>query len=219
MENDVFQKKVDYLFKVVLLGHAHVGKTSFANRFCDHIFSESYSSTVGIDFRIKTMMIENCSIKMQIWDTAGQEKFQSLTKSMYQGAHGCFVLFDLTSMDSLIRGKKYVKIFFDNCPIPKECVFLVGNKCDLKSQREVSYVEGEAAAKEMEISYLESSAKDGTNIEECFAKICQRIFDKKEVLEFETKSDSKHIKLDLNNTESLMKKATSSSSSSSNCSC
>ncbi len=92
MENDEY----DYLFKILLIGDAAVGKSSILLRYADNIFNEAYMSTIGIDFRIKDFNLDDKLIKLQIWDTAGQERFKNLTSTYYKGAHGVIFVFDTT---------------------------------------------------------------------------------------------------------------------------
>ena len=96
MDNDEY----DYLFKILLIGDAAVGKSSILLRYADNIFNEAYMSTIGIDFRIKDFNMDNKLIKLQIWDTAGQERFKNLTSTYYKGAHGVIFVFDTTDPTS-----------------------------------------------------------------------------------------------------------------------
>ena len=99
----------DYLFKLLLIGDGGVGKSSLILRFSDDTFTESYISTIGVDFKIRTIEIRGKSIKLQIWDTAGEEKFRTVTASYYRGAHGIIVVYDVTDQTSFTNVKQWMK--------------------------------------------------------------------------------------------------------------
>ena len=100
INNTKMNSEYDYLFKILLIGDAGVGKSTMLLKFVDDIFTTSYLSTIGVDFKIKTIELDNKIIKLQIWDTAGQERFRTITSSYYRGAYGIFVVFDLTQLDT-----------------------------------------------------------------------------------------------------------------------
>ncbi len=90
----------DYLFKVLLIGNSGVGKSSLLVRFADDVFTDNFMPTIGVDFKIKTLMVDDKSAKLQIWDTAGQERFKTITSSYFKGAHGVLVTYDITDRES-----------------------------------------------------------------------------------------------------------------------
>ena len=90
----------DYLFKVLLIGNSSVGKSSLLLRFVDNQWNDLFVPTIGVDFKIRTMEIDNKNVKLQIWDTAGQERFKNITASYYRGAHGIFVVYDISDNES-----------------------------------------------------------------------------------------------------------------------
>ena len=96
------QEEYDHLFKVLLVGSSGVGKSSLLVRYSDDIFSENFQPTIGVDFKIRTMELDQKKIKLQIWDTAGQCRFKTITQSYYKGAHGIIVAFDLTDRQSFL---------------------------------------------------------------------------------------------------------------------
>ena len=90
----------EYLFKLLLIGNSGVGKSCILMRYADNSFTENFFNTIGVDFKIKTITLNDQVIKMQIWDTAGQDRFRTLTSSYYRGAHGIIIVYDVTSRDS-----------------------------------------------------------------------------------------------------------------------
>jgi len=154
----------DFLFKVLLIGDSGVGKTCLLLKFTDDIFEPSYISTIGVDFRIKTIQLEDGKVaKLQMWDTAGQERFRTITSSYYRGAHGVIIVFDVTDRESFKNVPMWMgeveRYARPGCPM-----ILVGNKRDLADRREVSFEEAKAFAKENELVYTETSAKNDPSI-------------------------------------------------------
>src|SRR5437899_8952112 len=96
----MYVKKVDYQLKLLLLGDSGVGKTSLLAKFTEDVFTPSYISTIGIDFKIKTLEINDKIVKLNLWDSAGQERFRSITKAYYRGCHGLLLVYDLTDLRS-----------------------------------------------------------------------------------------------------------------------
>jgi len=156
-----------YLFRICLLGDAGVGKTSILTRFCDNTFKENYNNTIGVDFRVVTLKYKDIISKIHIWDTAGQERFRSLTINYLHNSHGFLFIFDITNKDSFDNVVNWINLSFDN---NKNSVinFLIGNKCDQNSTREVEETEAQHFAKEKHLIYLEVSAKNDENIQKLF---------------------------------------------------
>ena len=124
----------DYLFKVLLIGSSGVGKSSLLLRFADDIFNENFMPTIGVDFKIRTSDVDGKKVKMQIWDTAGQEKFKTLTQSYYRGSHGVVVAYDITDRDSFAKVAEWMSDVDNKAP-DNITRILVGNKKDLEDQR------------------------------------------------------------------------------------
>ncbi|CAF0723909.1 unnamed protein product [Didymodactylos carnosus] len=164
-------------FKVMLLGDSGVGKTCLLVRFKDGTFlAGSFIATVGIDFRNKIVTLGEKKIKLQIFDTAGQERFRSVTHSYYRDAHALLLLYDVTSYSSFENISVWlseIKEFAHDDVI----IMLIGNKID-KSQRVVSKEAGERLARDFEVSFLETSAKTGQNVELAFMACAQALIDK-----------------------------------------
>jgi len=164
----------DYLFKLLLIGDSGVGKSCLLLRFADDTYTESYISTIGVDFKIRTVELEGKTIKLQIWDTAGQERFRTITSSYYRGAHGIIVVYDVTEPDSFNNVKQWLNEIdrYANENVNK---LLVGNKSDLVQKRQVDYKTAKAFADEMGIPFIETSAKNATNVEQAFMTMAAEI--------------------------------------------
>jgi len=164
----------DYLFKLLLIGDSGVGKSCLLLRFADHTYTESYISTIGVDFKIRTIDLDGKTIKLQIWDTAGQERFRTITSSYYRGAHGIIVVYDVTDMESFNNVKQWLaEIERYACEGVNK--LLVGNKCDLVQKKVVDYDMAKAFADSLDIPFLETSAKNATNVEKAFLTMAAEI--------------------------------------------
>ncbi|KDD75851.1 Ras family protein [Helicosporidium sp. ATCC 50920] len=170
----------DYLFKLLLIGDSGVGKSCLLLRFAvrvyaqDDTYTESYISTIGVDFKIRTVDLDSKVIKLQIWDTAGQERFRTITSSYYRGAHGIIVVFDVTDLESFNNVKQWLNEIdrYANENVNK---LLVGNKVDLTSKRVVNFDTAKAFADEIGVPYIETSAKNATNVEQAFMTMAAEI--------------------------------------------
>lgn len=162
----------DVLVKLLIIGESAVGKSCLLMRFAEDKFTDSFLTTIGIDFKVRHVEINDTKVKLQIWDTAGQEKFRTITKAYYRGAHGILLVFDVTVRESFDQTRMWMNSIKENMTDPVTVV-LVGNKCDM--QRMVSTEEGAAMAKEFGVEYFETSAKEGTNVETTFMHLAERI--------------------------------------------
>jgi Ras-related protein Rab-1A len=164
----------DHLFKLLLIGDSGVGKSCLLLRFADDTYTESYISTIGVDFKIRNVEQDSKNIKLQIWDTAGQERFRTITSSYYRGAHGIIIVYDITDAESFNNVKTWLqeieKFASDN--VNK---LLVGNKCDLTAQRQVDTQQAKEFADSLGIPFLETSAKTSTNVDQAFNKMTAEI--------------------------------------------
>lgn len=164
----------DYLFKLLLIGDSGVGKSCLLLRFADHSYTESYISTIGVDFKIRTIDLDGKTIKLQIWDTAGQERFRTITSSYYRGAHGIIVVYDVTDVESFDNVKQWLNEI-DRYASENVNKLLVGNKCDLRNKRAVEYETAADFADKLDIPFLETSAKEATNVEKAFLTMAGEI--------------------------------------------
>lgn len=155
---------------MILIGDSNVGKSCLLLRFADDTFSESYISTIGVDFRFKTFVVDGKLVKMQIvrttqWDTAGQERYKTITNAYYRGADGVIIVFDVTDRKSFTNVHTWMEEVRSQ-GVSETFVLLAGNKRDLKAA--VSREEAVTMAQDMGLSYLETSAKTSFQVEELF---------------------------------------------------
>ncbi|KAF8558460.1 ras-domain-containing protein [Imleria badia] len=167
----------DYLFKLLLIGDSGVGKSCLLLRFADDTYTESYISTIGVDFKIRTIELEGKTVKLQIWDTAGQERFRTITSSYYRGAHGIIVVYDVTDNDTFTNVKQWLQEI-DRYASEGVNKLLVGNKSDLTSKKVVEYSVAKEFADQLTIPFLETSAKNSTNVEQAFLTMAKQIKDR-----------------------------------------
>ncbi|CAD6193185.1 unnamed protein product [Caenorhabditis auriculariae] len=158
----------DYLFKLLLIGDSGVGKSCLLLRFADDTYTESYISTIGVDF------LDGKTIKLQIWDTAGQERFRTITSSYYRGAHGIIVVYDITDQETFNNVKQWLQEI-DRYACENVNKLLVGNKCDLTAKRAVETQAAKDYADQLGIPFLETSAKSSTNVEQAFLTMASEI--------------------------------------------
>eukprot|EP00300_Choanocystis_sp_HF-7_P001870 c11482_g1_i2.p1 GENE.c11482_g1_i2~~c11482_g1_i2.p1 ORF type:complete len:208 (+),score=44.95 c11482_g1_i2:203-826(+) len=170
---------MEYLFKVLIIGEAGVGKTALIRRYVDNVFSFKYKATIGVDFALKTLELDsNTSVRLQLWDIAGQERFGIMTRVYYKEAAACVIVFDITerrTLDAAVKWKQDLdsKVYLPNGdPVP--CI-LVANKCDLEP-RPVPKEEITAFAKEHGFAgWYESSAKECINVDRAFKLLIYKV--------------------------------------------
>jgi len=164
-----------YHFKLVLLGNAGVGKSCLVLRFTRDEFFADQESTIGAAFLTKSVRLEDAStVKIEIWDTAGQERYRSLAPMYYRGAQAAIIVFDLTSRESYDGSKSWVKELQRRAD-PNLVIALVGNKADLRDKRVIEADEANEYAKSQNLFYMETSAKDATNVENVFTECARRV--------------------------------------------
>ena len=122
--------------KLLLIGDSAIGKTSLLLRYMDDRFSQSFVSTIGIDFKVKLLELDGQKVRLQIWDTAGQERFRTITSSYYRGAHGIIIVYDITDRESFDNVKQWLNEI-DRYACENVNKLLVGNKSDMDSKRQV----------------------------------------------------------------------------------
>ncbi|XP_065840551.1 ras-related protein Rab-6A-like [Oscarella lobularis] len=157
-------------FKLVFLGEQSVGKTSLITRFMYDSFDNTYQATIGIDFLSKTMYLEDRTVRLQLWDTAGQERFRSLIPSYIRDSTVAVVVYDITNANSFNQTNKWI----DDVRTERGndvIIMLVGNKTDLADKRQVSMDDGEKKAKDLNVMFIETSAKSGYNVKQLFRRV------------------------------------------------
>ncbi|KAM7523767.1 hypothetical protein LguiA_013669 [Lonicera macranthoides] len=168
-------QKIDYVFKVVLIGDSAVGKSQMLARFARNDFSLDSKATIGVEFQTRTLLIEHKSVKAQIWDTAGQERYRAVTSAYYRGAVGAMLVYDITkrqSFDHIPRWLEELRGHADKNIV----IILIGNKSDLEDQRAVGTEDAKEFAEKEGLFFLETSALEATNVEEAFLTVLTEIF-------------------------------------------
>jgi Ras-related protein Rab-1A len=173
------KRDYDYLFKLVLIGDSGVGKSCLLLRFADDSFTDSYISTIGVDFRFRTVNIDMKTVKLQIWDTAGQERFRTITSAYYRGAHGIIMVYDVTNYESFEHVEEWLNEVNRHAS-ESTLKLLVGNKADLQEDKKVPSEDAKNFADKLGISFLETSAKNATNVEAAFLTMAKQLIQAKE---------------------------------------
>ena len=182
-------EKKEFLYKILLLGDSSVGKTCFLMRYVDNTFQEIHMSTIGLDYKLKTVQLEDGKmVKIQIWDTAGQDRFRSITKNYYKGAHGIVLIYDVTNKKSFENVSNWINQIREEVS-DKVTIVLVGNKIDEEEKRVVTTEQGKKMADDFKLMFFECSAKTGVNIDSTFNELV------KKTLENYSKIDGKGAKL------------------------
>ena len=154
-----------YLFKYIIIGDTGVGKSCLLLQFTDKRFQPVHDLTIGVEFGARMISIDNKNIKLQIWDTAGQESFRSITRSYYRGAAGALLVYDITRRETFNHLTRWLEEARQNAN-SNMVIMLIGNKSDLDHRRAVTTEEGDRFAKENDLVFLETSAKSAHNVEE-----------------------------------------------------
>ncbi|CAJ0605520.1 unnamed protein product [Cylicocyclus nassatus] len=162
----------DYQFKVVLLGEGAVGKSSMLMRYVENKFSPRHISTIQASFQSKQVEIDGAHITLNIWDTAGQEKYHALGPIYYRGSQGALLIYDMTDQRSFERAKIWLKEL-QRALGDSVVIMIIGNKLDLARNRTVPLEEAQEYASSMGAMYEETSAKEDIGIEHAFEKLCK----------------------------------------------
>ena len=169
-----YQKKCDYSYSVkfIIVGDSSVGKSNILLRFSRDTFDQSHQATLGIEFANKHMIYNNTDYLIQIWDTAGQENFRSVTRAYYKASAVAMVVYDITKEESFQHIESWLRDCKELAP-GTVILVLIGNKSDLEDQRVIAKERGEIFAKENNMVFLETSALNGNGIKEAFEKSIQ----------------------------------------------
>ncbi|XP_013381633.1 ras-related protein Rab-3 isoform X2 [Lingula anatina] len=176
-QKDAADQNFDYMFKLLIIGNSSVGKTSFLFRYADDSFTSAFVSTVGIDFKVKTVFRQDKRVKLQIWDTAGQERYRTITTAYYRGAMGFILMYDVTNEESFNAVQDWCTQIKTHA-WPNTSVILVGNKCDLEDQRNVTTKHGQKLADQLGLEFFETSAKENINVKAVFERLVDIICEK-----------------------------------------
>ncbi|XP_067135075.1 ras-related protein Rab-37-like isoform X2 [Centruroides vittatus] len=165
----------DLIHKTILVGDSGVGKTSLLVQFDQGKFQTgSFSATVGIGFTNKIVNVDETKVKLQIWDTAGQERFRSVTHAYYRDAHALLLLYDVTNKTSFDNTRAWLGEINEYAQ-DDVVIMLIGNKADVSAEREVKYEDGERLAKEYGVTFMETSAKTGMNVDLAFMAVAREL--------------------------------------------
>lgn len=170
-----FNQKIDYVFKVVLIGDSAVGKSQLLARFSRNEFNLDSKATIGVEFQTRTLDIDHKTVKAQIWDTAGQERYRAVTSAYYRGAVGAMLVYDITkrqSFDHVARWLEELRGHADKNIV----IMLVGNKTDLGSLRAVPTEDAKEFAEKENLFFIETSALEATNVETAFVNVLTEIY-------------------------------------------
>ncbi len=161
----------DYVFKIIIVGDAGVGKSCLLRRFADQSFTDNYINTIGVDFKVRTLEMFGKSVKLNIWDSAGQERFRTIVNTYYRGAHGIIVVYDTTDRDSFVHLPDWLKDVSELAE-PNAKKLLVGTKVDLDTaSRHVPKDLVANYANRINVPFMETSAKTGQNVEQAFSQM------------------------------------------------
>mgnify|MGYP002620924735 CR=1 FL=1 len=165
-------------YKVILIGDTGVGKTSLLFRYVDNAILD-VTVSIGVDFKVKTLNIENTKVRLQIWDTSGQERFRTVTRNFYKGADAVIFVFDISNPQSFESIHKWDSEFRAYGK-PNAVKILVGNKTDLNNQRKVEYDIGLAIADSLGMKYYETSSKTSyESVQAVFNALAHALHEKK----------------------------------------
>lgn len=175
-KNRISTRDVDdefYKFKVVMLGSSTVGKSSMVVRFAQGKFAENYQATLGIDFISTSIVLPVGTTRLQLWDTAGQERFKSLVPGYVRGAQVAVIVYDVTNRTTFDSLDTWCSLM-QNEGNPNACMYVVGNKCDLEHERQVTKKEGQALAEQFGAMFAECSAKEDINVHYVFRDAAEK---------------------------------------------
>ncbi|KAF8821942.1 Ras family protein [Cardiosporidium cionae] len=196
-------KCIDYIFKIIIIGNAGAGKSCLMHQFIESTFRKGSSQTIGVEFGSKLISLNGKQIKLQLWDTAGQERYRSVTRSYYRGAVGALVVYDVSNQETY----NHMVNWLANARTlgrPDISIVIVGNKIDLKEERQITFLQGSTLAQENETAFMETSAFTGEGVEDVFLRVGQMILSKieSEVI-FIGLIDSEQLKLQVNRSSAL----------------
>ena len=167
----------EMIFKIIIVGDLSSGKTNIVTQYISHKFVQDSQPTIGVEMFNKDFQINEDKVSAQIWDTAGQEKYNALTSSYYKGAKGALVVYDITQESTFLKVEQFVKDLREKSD-KNVYMILVGNKIDLEENRKISKEEGKKLADKLKMGFFEVSAKNGTGIEDLFKNLIDNVYEK-----------------------------------------
>ncbi|XP_051575430.1 ras-related protein Rab-25-like [Myxocyprinus asiaticus] len=167
----------NFVFKVVLIGESGVGKSNLLSRFTKNEFSHDSRTTIGVEFSTRTVQLNGLTIKAQIWDTAGLERYRAITSAYYRGAVGALLVYDISKHLTYESAERWLKELYDHAD-PHIVVMLVGNKTDLAAVRSVPTEDAKDFAEKNGLLFMETSALESTNVEAAFNTVLTEIHKK-----------------------------------------
>ena len=172
-KKNVKEPQQEKTVSILTVGETQVGKTSLILRFIDRVFYYDTKTTIGVDFKVKRINLLNKNVLVKIWDSAGQERFKTVTRQYYKNAEGVMLIYDVTSQKSFSMIEEWFKSIIENKRKGAQ-VILIGNKKDMVN-RVISAEQGESLAKKFEIKYYETSALSGENVDQVFEELAENI--------------------------------------------
>ena len=170
----------DYTIKLLVVGDSSVGKTNFITMFIENKFNQTYMTTSGMDLKTSSIVVKNKKIRVQLWDTAGQEKYRAITKNLFLKVQGALVVYDITNDNSFTNLKTWVKSIKEECGKSMQMI-IVGNKCDLDDQRVIEKEKALEYAEEEKVEYIETSSKTGENVQKAISQLCEKVLENNEM--------------------------------------
>ena len=174
---DKFTEEYDMMFKILLLGDSGVGKSSLLLRYTKNQFSADMRATIGVEFGVKFIKIDDLQLKVQIWDTAGMERYRAMTSAYYKGAKGVIIVYDVCRKKSFENIDKWIDDFKSKAD-EDSIILVIGNKSDLKDRREVDIEEAKLKAEKNKMAFMETSAKNNDNVHKAFLTLFEEIIKK-----------------------------------------
>ena len=193
--------KEDYKLKVVIVGDSGVGKTNLIKRFVTNSFNQNSKATVGVEFLSKSYRINDQVFKIEMWDTAGQERYKSITAAYYKGAKGALIVYDITQKTTFENISKWMTEIKEKSSKDMK-VMIIGNKTDLKDERQVTTEEASLKAQDLGAPIMETSALDASNVKEAFYDLMKEMYKeirkKLDIVESQAETGKEGVQLDTN---------------------
>ena len=193
--------KEDYKLKVVIVGDSGVGKTNLIKRFVTNSFNQNSKATVGVEFLSKSYRINDQVFKIEMWDTAGQERYKSITAAYYKGAKGALIVYDITQKTTFENISKWMTEIKEKSSKDMK-VMIIGNKTDLKDERQVTTEEASLKAQDLGAPIMETSALDASNVKEAFYDLMKEMYKeirkKLDIVESQSETGKEGVQLDTN---------------------